>query len=196
MRVVKALASKTVIGPTPDSPATRRRQNSSREFPRGVTAPMPVTTTRRLLKTPHSYGRDPSQPLPKKSRVKALAAILAVLALSAALTLGASAQQQTFSTAHAGPTGPVPVITGQPVNGDYYGGGYYPYPCNGSSGQRRPVTNPNPNPRNGGSRSSSHMAQNGRYPCNGTRPSARPSARPSHRPPGPHPTHLPAPAPT
>jgi hypothetical protein len=145
---------------------------------------MPVTTTRRLLKTPHSYGRDRGQPLPKKRSVKALASFLAVLALATALTVGASAQQQTFSTAHAGPTGPVPIITGQPVNGDIYPG-YGPWPCNGSGGGKggRKNVNPNPNPRSRGSSSSN---------CgSGNRP--RPSARPSGRPPGPKPTHLPAP---
>ena len=72
--------------------------------------------------------------------MKRLAPILAAMALAAALTAGAGAQQQTFWTAHAGPTGPVPIITPQPV---YYDGYYYPYPynCNNrfSSGSRRGV---------------------------------------------------------
>jgi hypothetical protein len=100
--------------------------------------------------------------------VKRLAPILAAIALAAALTAGAGAQQQTFWTAHAGPTGPVPVITPQPV---YYDGYYYPYPynCNNrfSSGSRRGAAQ-------------GHRYNNGNHgnPCNGPRPSARPSGRP------------------
>ena len=64
MRVMKSLASKAVIGAMPDSPAIRRFQKSSRVLPIGVTAPSPVTTTRRrpggcileTLKTSASYG--------------------------------------------------------------------------------------------------------------------------------------------
>ena len=41
--------SKEVMVRTPDSPATRPAQNASTVVPRGVTAPMPVTTTRRGL---------------------------------------------------------------------------------------------------------------------------------------------------
>jgi len=37
-----------VVIPTPDLPATRFFQSSSTPSPRGVTHPMPVTTTRRL----------------------------------------------------------------------------------------------------------------------------------------------------
>ena len=52
------------MGAIPDSPAVRRFQNSSRVLPTGVTAPSPVTTTRRrpggcileTLKTSASYG--------------------------------------------------------------------------------------------------------------------------------------------
>ena len=112
------------------------------------------------------------------------ASILAALALAAALTAGAGAQQQTFYTAHAGPTGPVPIITPQPV---YYDGYYYPYPfsCNnrfsGSSSRGR-ATGSHFNNKNHGN------------PCSGG--NARPSMRPSGRPPGPMPTHLPAPHPT
>ena len=40
-------ASKLAMVRTPDSPATSRVQNSSTLVPSGVTAPMPVTTTRR-----------------------------------------------------------------------------------------------------------------------------------------------------
>lgn len=103
--------------------------------------------------------------------MKALASILAVLALAASLTLGASAQQQTFSTAHAGPTGPVPIITPQPV---YYDGYYYPYPynCNNrfSSGSTRGTAQ-------------GHHYNNGNHgnPCSGARP------QPSHHP-APHAT--------
>ena len=99
--------------------------------------------------------------------------MLAVLALASALTAGARAQQQTFSTAHAGPTGPVPIITPQPV---YYDGYYYPYPyaCNNrfSSSSKR------------GS-AQGHHYNNGNHgnPCSGSRPS-------------PHPSHHPAPHPT
>ena len=105
--------------------------------------------------------------------MKALASILAVLALASALTLGASAQQQTFSTNHAGPTGPVPIITPQPV---YYDGYYYPYPfnCNNrfSSGSQRGMTQ-------------GHHYNNGNHgnPCSGG--GGRP--QPSHHP-APHPT--------
>lgn len=107
-----------------------------------------------------------------------------MLALAAALTAGASAQQQTFSTAHAGPTGPVPIITGQPVNGDIYPS-YYAYPCNGHiSGSKHPTGPSAPKPGSPGNK----MAQNGNHPCSGTRPSARPSGHP-----GPHPTQHPQP---
>ncbi len=71
MRASKRPASKAVIGATPDSPAIRRLQNSSRVLPTGVTAPSPVTTTRRrpggwileALKTSGSYGGLPAHPL-------------------------------------------------------------------------------------------------------------------------------------
>jgi hypothetical protein len=134
---------------------------------------MPVTTTRLLLKTPHSYGRDPSQPLPKNGRVRTGASILAAIALAAALTVGASAQQQTFSTAHAGPTGPVPIITGQPVNANVYP--YYPYPCAGQKTGKKAAKG-GATPANG----SSKTVQ--RSPCTGVHPSPRPSRRPSPRP--------------
>ncbi|HEX8806218.1 MAG TPA: hypothetical protein VF741_04675 [Candidatus Aquilonibacter sp.] len=97
------------------------------------------------------------------------ASILAAIALSAALTIGVGAQQQTFSTARAGPTGPVPVITGQPVNANVYP--YYP--CN----------NQHTKPPKGGTmptKGTSNSAQ--RNPCGGSRPSPRPSRRPSPRP--------------
>jgi len=98
--------------------------------------------------------------------------MLAVLALASALTAGARAQQQTFSTAHAGPTGPVPIITPQPV---YYDGYYYPYPyaCNNrfSSSSKR------------GS-AQGHHYNNGNHgnPCSGGRPSPHPSHHPAPRP--------------
>jgi len=136
---------------------------------------MPVTTTRFLLKTPQSYGREVGHPFPKIGRVKRVASILALAALVAALTAGAGAQQQTFYTAHAGPTGPVPIITPQPL---YYDGYYYPYPfaCNNrfSNSSRR------------GAAQGGHF-NNGNHgnPCNGGRPTARP--------PGPHPTQYPRP---
>src|ERR1700744_2536497 len=44
-RVLKCLGSKCVIGPAPLLPATNCCQKESGSFPRGVTAPMPVTTT-------------------------------------------------------------------------------------------------------------------------------------------------------
>ncbi len=104
--------------------------------------------------------------------MKALAPIFALLALAAALTAGASAQQQTFSTNHAGPTEPVPIITPQPL---YYDGYYYPYPfnCNNrfSGGSQRGVAQ-------------GHHFNNGNHtnPCsNGGRP------QPSHHP-APHAT--------
>jgi hypothetical protein len=108
------------------------------------------------------------------SQVKRVASIFALAALVAALTAGAGAQQQTFYTAHAGPTGPVPIVTPQPL---YYDGYYYPYPftCNNrfSSSSRR------------GAAQGSHYSNGNRgNPCSGIRPSARPSGRP----PGPHPT--------
>src|SRR5579885_2737704 len=64
-RVAKSAVSKTVIGPTPLSPATSRCQNSSLVFPIGVTAPKPVTTTRRLFKTSLGYGGSRRVPLAK-----------------------------------------------------------------------------------------------------------------------------------
>jgi hypothetical protein len=106
--------------------------------------------------------------------MKRAASFLAFIALAAALTIGVGAQQQTFSTAHAGPTGPVPVITGQPVNGDIYP--YYPYPCASGGKGGRPGVNPNPNPNPRGS------GGKNRNSCTGARPSARPSGRPSPRP--------------
>src|SRR3989442_15956325 len=39
------------MGPIPDTPARRARQNSSAVFPIGVTAPAPVMTTRGALST-------------------------------------------------------------------------------------------------------------------------------------------------
>ena len=53
---------------TPDSPATSRFQNSSRVFPRGVTAPRPVTTTLRLSKAHRSYGDPEVSPPPHRAR--------------------------------------------------------------------------------------------------------------------------------
>jgi len=126
---------------------------------------MPVTTTRLLLKTPHSYGRDRSHPLPKFTRVKPLASVLALLSLVVALlsgvSTGALAQTpQTFYTAHAGGTGP-PTPRQQPVNPNIFVNGY---PCNGTT--------------NGHAHRSSASGRKSR--CRGTtRPSARPSRRPS-----------------
>src|SRR6266542_3283953 len=48
MRVGKSVASKRVMGPMPERPSRRPAQNSSAVLPRGVTAPTPVITTRRL----------------------------------------------------------------------------------------------------------------------------------------------------
>jgi len=94
--------------------------------------------------------------------VRHLAPIFATVALAAALTGGAGAQQQTFYTAHAGPTGPVPVITPQPLPSNYYYGGG----CAPQSGNKKP-------PR-------------GSNPCIGN--GHRPSPHPSGRPPKPRPT--------
>ena len=44
--VGKVRASKRVVGAMPDSPARRRFQTDSMSWPRGVTQPMPVMTTR------------------------------------------------------------------------------------------------------------------------------------------------------
>src|ERR1700678_1919064 len=49
MRVVKAEASKQVIGLTPHLPASMFSQNSRGEVPRAVTTPIPVTTTLRSV---------------------------------------------------------------------------------------------------------------------------------------------------
>ena len=103
--------------------------------------------------------------------MKRLPSILAVAALAAALTSGAGAQQQTFYSAHAGPTGPVPIITPQPL---YYDGYYYPYPftCNNrfsGTSQR------------GAAQHGHYSNANHGNPCNGTRP------QPSHHP-APHAT--------
>jgi hypothetical protein len=46
MRVVKAEASKWVIGPIPERPLTMPSQLLARSLPRGETMPRPVTTTR------------------------------------------------------------------------------------------------------------------------------------------------------
>src|SRR5690349_1013760 len=49
MRVVKPDESKWVIGPMPDRPLTMPSQLLARSLASGVTAPMPVMTTRRWL---------------------------------------------------------------------------------------------------------------------------------------------------
>lgn len=130
---------------------------------------MPVTTTRLLLKTPQSYGREGGHPFPKMTQVKRVASIFALAALVAALTAGAGAQQQTFYTAHAGPTGPVPIITPQPL---YYDGYYYPYPftCNNRFSS---------NSRRGAAQSGHYNNHNHGNPCNGNR---------TPKPPAPGPT--------
>src|SRR5579883_2960229 len=64
-RVAKSAESNTVMGPTPLSPAVSRCQKSSLVFPIGVTAPKPVTTTRRLFKTSLGYGGSRRVPLAK-----------------------------------------------------------------------------------------------------------------------------------
>src|SRR5579884_1744666 len=74
-RVEKSLGSNAVMGPTPLSPAISLRQNSSLVLPRAVTAPRPVTTTRRLArgrcveasKTSHHYGGSKRDPLAKST---------------------------------------------------------------------------------------------------------------------------------
>ena len=47
IRAVQPVASNRVIGPIPLRPAMSAAHVSGAEFPQGVTAPMPVTTTRR-----------------------------------------------------------------------------------------------------------------------------------------------------
>ena len=49
MRVGKLLASKSVVKSTPDLPSLRLAHSCGTVVPRGVTQPMPVTTTRRLM---------------------------------------------------------------------------------------------------------------------------------------------------
>src|SRR5206468_2536652 len=49
MRAGSAEASKRVIGPMPERPATRLSQFASMPMPSGVTRPRPVTTTRRRV---------------------------------------------------------------------------------------------------------------------------------------------------
>ncbi len=49
MRVGKLLASKSVVKSTPDLPSLRLAQSWGTVVPSGVTQPMPVTTTRRLM---------------------------------------------------------------------------------------------------------------------------------------------------
>ena len=46
MRVVRSVASNCVMGPTPETPASRLAQLSSTEWPSGLSMPMPVMTTR------------------------------------------------------------------------------------------------------------------------------------------------------
>ncbi len=131
-----------------------------------------MTTTRLLLKTPHSYGREGGHPFPNVAKVKRVASILALAALVVALTAGAGAQQQTFYTAHAGPTGPVPIITPQPL---LYDGYYYPYPftCNNRFSR---------NSKRGAAQGSHYRNGNHGNPCNGGRPSPRPSYHPAPKP--------------
>src|SRR5688500_3230657 len=47
MRTSSPAGSNWVIGPTPDTPATRLAQKVGTSLPMGVTAPSPVTTARR-----------------------------------------------------------------------------------------------------------------------------------------------------
>src|SRR5512137_2525958 len=47
IRTRKSLASKRVMGPTPDFPATRLAQAVGTSMPTGLMTPRPVTTTRR-----------------------------------------------------------------------------------------------------------------------------------------------------
>ncbi len=56
--VRKADASKSVIGPMPHRPATRPSHVDARSFPREVTAPSPVTTTRRSVHRPDLTESD------------------------------------------------------------------------------------------------------------------------------------------
>jgi hypothetical protein len=48
-------ASNRVIGPAPESPFNNRFQVSSTPHAKGVTAPIPVMTTRRILLNPTSF---------------------------------------------------------------------------------------------------------------------------------------------
>ncbi len=60
MRQACAEASKRVIGPAPDSPASAARQVASQPIPRGPTIPRPVTTTRRPSGPPvAAHSRSP-----------------------------------------------------------------------------------------------------------------------------------------
>ncbi len=86
-RVEKSVASNAVMGPTPLSPAMSRRQNSSLVFPKGVTAPRPVTTTRLLSKTSVRYGG--SGPSPLANNLPMLRR-LGVLLLTTVLAMGAA----------------------------------------------------------------------------------------------------------
>src|SRR5262245_11719286 len=76
MRAGRSDTSKDWIARTPDSPATRRRQTSSRPTPIGVTSPMPVTTTRLMLSELLRYGaydaggRNPARPLPRPATTR------------------------------------------------------------------------------------------------------------------------------
>ena len=52
MRVESPDASNRVTGPTPETPDAKLFQNVSRSLPRGLTTPIPVTTTRRFTACP------------------------------------------------------------------------------------------------------------------------------------------------
>src|SRR3954462_3016813 len=57
--VGKLLASKSVVKSTPDLPSLRLAHSSGTLVPRGVTQPMPVTTTRRLMLLPIQIRNSP-----------------------------------------------------------------------------------------------------------------------------------------
>ncbi len=67
MRVLYSLASKRVIGPTPERPSRSDCQVLSMSFPSGVTQPTPVTTTRMSDKLPPPRAREFESITPARS---------------------------------------------------------------------------------------------------------------------------------
>src|SRR5258705_549034 len=72
IRVGKSLASKRVIGPTPERPSTTACQFLSTPVPSGVTKPTPVTATRRRCELPFciapSIAGDGRDSFPRSQR--------------------------------------------------------------------------------------------------------------------------------